>query len=166
MAALRPARIVKTTLAVYVAAVFATAPFTGSGPMSAGTPADIGKGSALFPFGGAQGASPSDPWAEVHALHAPADVELDVVDLSSPMTAGEVAAAMPLQVRVISMVGRAADGGAAGITVPDGVPVATALALLGPQVAATPVQSIAIARDEVGLVAVTAAFAGRLTPTA
>jgi hypothetical protein len=31
MAALRPARLVKTTVAVYVAALFATAPFTGAG---------------------------------------------------------------------------------------------------------------------------------------
>jgi hypothetical protein len=165
MAALPPARIVKTTLVVYVAALFATAPFTGSVPMSAGTPADRGKGFAVFPYDGAQGAPASDRWAGAHSLHAPAGVELDVVDLSSPMTAGEVAAAMPLQVRVISMVGHAADGSAAGMTVPDGVPVATAVAMLGPQVAATPVQSIAIARDGVGLAAVTAAFAGRLAPT-
>jgi hypothetical protein len=129
MAALHPARIVKTTVAVYVAALFATAPFTGTGPLEAAPPAAAD--------------------AAAHMTYAPAGVEVDIITFAAPISAYDVAAHVPPGARVVSLVGVAADGGSAGITVPDGLPLAGALAALGPEVASLPVTSVAVARDGV-----------------
>jgi hypothetical protein len=128
MAALHPARIIKTTVAVYVAALFATAPFTGTGPLEAAP-------------------APGDVAAAAHLSYLPAGVEVDVVTFATPVPAYDVAAQLPPNARVVSMVGIGPDGGSAGVTVPDGLPLAGALAALGPEVASIPVTSVAIARS-------------------
>lgn len=127
MTALRPARIVKTTLAVYVAALFATAPFTGTGSLEAAPPA-------------------GNDAAAAHMSYLPAGVAVDVITFATPVAAYDVAAQLPPNARVVSMVGIAPDGGSAGVTIPDGLPLAGALAALGPEVSAIPVTSVAIAR--------------------
>lgn len=147
MATLHPARLVKTTVAVYVAALFATAPFTGTGTLDAAP-------------------SAGNDAAVAHTSYLPAGVEVDVITFSVPVAAYDVAAHLPPTARVVSLVGIGADGGSAGITVPDGLPLAGALAALGPDVAAIPVTSVAIARDEVARVAIETAFAGRIAPSA
>jgi hypothetical protein len=148
MAAPRPARLVKTTVAVYVAALFATAPFTGGGSTEPSP------------------AAAADPWTGIHMTHVPAGVQADVISFAVPVSAYELAAALPSGARVLSLVGPTPDGGTAGVTVPDGLPLAGALAALGPDVAATPVASIAIAHDDAAREAIRAAFAGRLAPGA
>lgn len=127
MAALHPARIVTTTLAVYVAALFATAPFTGTGSVEAAPPA------------GSEAAAP-------HLSYLPTGLEVDVTTFATPVAAYDVAAQLPPNARVVSLVGIGPDGGSAGVTVPDGLPPAGAPAALGREVAALPVTSVAIAR--------------------
>lgn len=126
MAALHPARILKTTVAVYVAALFATAPFTGTGPLEAAP-------------------APAEAAASAHLSYLPG-VEVDVITFATPVAAYDVAAQLPPNARVVSMVGIGPDGGSAGVTIPDGLPLAGALAALGPEVASIPVTSVAIAR--------------------
>lgn len=147
MAALRPARIVTTTVAVYVAALFATAPFTGAGSPEAAAPAGDAAASAA------------------HMPSLPAGVEVDVITFDVPLAASQLAAGLPASARVVSLVGLAPDGGSAGVTVPDGLSLTSALALLGPDVAALPVTSVAIARDDVARAAMETAFAGHVAPT-
>lgn len=127
MAALHPARIVKTTLAVYVAALFATAPFTGTGSVEAAPPA-------------------GNDAAAAHLSYLPTGVQVDVITFATPVAAYDVAAQLPPNARVVSLVGIGPDGGSAGVSVPDGLPLAGALAALGPEVAALPVISVAVAR--------------------
>jgi hypothetical protein len=126
MAAQHPARIIKTTVAVYVAALFATAPFTGTGSLEAAP-------------------APGDA-AAAHLSYLPAGVEVDVITFTTPVAAYNVAAQLPPNARVVSMVGIGPDGGSAGVTIPDGLPLAGALAALGPEVSSIPVTSVAIAR--------------------
>jgi hypothetical protein len=94
--------------------------------------------------------------------HTPPGVQVDVISFAAPVSAYELAAVLPPQARALSLVGPAPDGGTAGITVPDGLPLAGALAALGPGAAAIPVASIAIAHDDVAREAIRTAFAGRL----